>query len=255
MKMSEFVKTCEAYFVSHGINPYKFMGLDDKRALDKGSLIGAYKANARLHHPDKGGDPRKFTMLSTCYKYLWEKLQAVMAIGKVEAVESPVPIASPAQVQDMERTMHRIKTAPQGELDTVLSFSGYSKVRGSGGELIKWEDLQAAETLDTFDPGRTEYATLTRVNDQPAFRTSIIAEDWAPTVLPLAKSANLRETVSNTKISMSDIQGYSRPRLAVPDRGPPREQDWRTHAAIQAERELEDQLMKTNGWRAPHHLA
>ena len=55
------------------IDPYKI--LDIAKNYDERSLKKAYLKLANRHHPDKGGDPKKFKIITLAYKILLKKYQ------------------------------------------------------------------------------------------------------------------------------------------------------------------------------------
>lgn len=53
------------------LNPYETLGLDKHCTSEQ--IKNAYKNMAKQHHPDKGGDPKKFALVKTSYDTLKDK--------------------------------------------------------------------------------------------------------------------------------------------------------------------------------------
>ncbi len=241
---SEFVNTCEEYFRKNNIDPMKILRIPEQ-ILTKSVLVAAYKEQALLHHPDRrGGDKAKFSLLSTCYKYLWEKLQCMTpdlpTVGNTTR-EDPPSRAGPSG------TMRDIRGAAPLKYNTVVNIEGYVSVaKGKNPrELIKWEDLQPAESPNVFDPSRAEYATFTRVGDRTVFRSSMLSEDWNPNARRGPDAGpSLTDSHNATMITKAHLDAYRRPELQPAQLGRPNEQEWRYAARVREEREQEDRFME-----------
>ena len=55
------------------IDPYKILNMS--KNYDKNSLKKSYLKMANKYHPDKGGDPKKFKIVTLAYKVLLKKLE------------------------------------------------------------------------------------------------------------------------------------------------------------------------------------
>lgn len=242
---SDFVNTCEEYFYTNKIDPFKILQVEDSPDLTRERLTAAYKAQALLHHPDRRtGNQARFSLLSTCYKYLWERLQ-VQAPTIPDVAGRAQWEQAPAKQKAASMTMEAIKNAAPLQLNTVMQVEGYTKI-GSGKELQKWEDLKAADEPDMFSPQRTEYVTITQLGDQTIFRSNMLTEDWNPYARrgPIASRDKTKKYEG--KITTADINGYSRPTLQPRMTGPQSSvtsEEWRYLARMKEEREREQQFM------------
>lgn len=252
---SDFVTTCEKYFRERRIYPLSVLGLPCDVRPTKEGLIAAYKAKALQHHPDRpGGNHEQFSILSTCYKYLWETLQR-LDVPQAQANDQEKNMCLSREqpyTKPSRGVMNAIKSAEPGTFNKIVDIDGYAKV-GGGGELQKWEDLQPADSLpDTFVPGRTECVMLTRIGDKLVFRSSVLTEDWNPAIRRGPTASRTAREMGTGVITSADVTAYARPQFQPVNLGSPQEQEWRYAARVREENEREEQLMAL--WSATHNI-
>lgn len=151
------------------MNPYEILGLNKDCTLEQ--IKTAYKMEAKKHHPDVGGDPKKFALVKTSYDTLKDrkKRQDYDDYGVIDdaAVQDKDEVAA-AKLRQIFLTVLK-----QGVVEDLGSLDMIAHMRS---EILKlMNPLESSLTQARYNKGKTQTALkivekrLKRKSQKPNF--------------------------------------------------------------------------------------
>ncbi len=87
-----------------GIDPYKMLGIQQNATLDE--VKDAYRQLARLHHPDKGGNPETFKIIKLAFKMILDNIKKGVPIPQQNS-------ATFVEMRDASQNYQQVQKQPE----------------------------------------------------------------------------------------------------------------------------------------------